>query len=99
MRDDGEAVSEVCRIRLGMIGGIFKLEILHEGRHEDEEAVLRQALAHADAPADPVRHELLVADEPEAGLRLLEEPFRSEHLSLGPHVRVLHEAPEVGHGE
>lgn len=99
MRDDGKAISEVCRIRLGMIGWIFKLEILHEGRHEDEETVLRQTLAHADAPPDPVRHKLLVSDELEAGLRLLEESLRSEHLGLRPHVRVFHEAPEVSHGE
>merc|ERR1711874_565916 len=47
---------------------ILKLEILHEGRHEDEEAVLRQTLAHADPPPDPVRHELVVTQQ--SGARL-----------------------------
>ena len=95
----GDVVCEVSGVWLGLVQRVVKLEALHQGRREDEEAVRGEAHPHADPPPQAEGDEALVPDQPQLpGLRLLQEPLRSEHLCLGPHVGVLHEAPEVGHG-
>ena len=94
-----EAICEVGGVWLGLVQRVVKLEALHQGRHEDEEAVRGEAHPHADPPPQAEGDEALVPDQPQLpGLRLLQEPLWSEHLRLGPHRRVLHEAPQVGHG-
>ena len=100
VRYDCEAVCVIPWIWFGMVHRILKPDIFHKCCHEDEEAVPSKALPHAHPPPHAEGDPLLVPDQPQLpGLRLLQEPLWAEHLCLGPHVGVLHEAPQVGHGE
>ena len=98
LRNYREAVCKVFRVWLWMRLRIVKPQILDQCCHEDEQTVPGEALPHAHPPPHAVRDELVPPDQPQPGLRLLQEPLWSEHLRLGPHRRVLHEAPQVGHG-
>ena len=95
MRNYREAVGVVLWIWFWVTQRIVKLQILQQGRCEDEQRVSGQRHPHTDPPPHPEGDPALVPDQPQPALRLLQEPLRSEHLCLGPHLRVLHEAPEV----
>ena len=45
-----EAICEVGGVWLGLVQRVVKLEALHQGRREDEEAVRGEAHPHADPP-------------------------------------------------
>ena len=99
VRYDSEAISVVARVRLGVMKRILKLELLHQAGHEDEESVPGQALPHADSATNTIGYKLFMSENLETSVRVLQEPLRSEHLRFTPHISVLHEAPEIGHGE